>query len=112
MRALFSIFFLAAAFCHAGADLPSEWVFKDLDNISRRPLDPADKIASVLIFFWQDCPISNSYAPELNRIAASHTHFAFYIVQVYLNLLRTLPGSTRGNSTCERQSCSIRSIVL
>ncbi len=26
--------------------------------------------------------MSNGYAPELNRIAASHTNFAFYIVQV------------------------------
>ncbi len=59
-----------------------EMVFNDLDNVPRRPLEPADKVASVLIFYWQDCPVSNSYAPELNRIAAAHTNFAFYIVQV------------------------------
>jgi hypothetical protein len=34
------------------------------------------------VFYWHDCPISNHYAPELNRIASSHTNFAFYIVQV------------------------------
>ena len=39
-------------------------------------------MASVLIFYLQDCPISNSYAPEINRIAATFTNFAFYIVQV------------------------------
>ena len=60
----------------------SQWVFDDLDGVARHPLDPADKTASVLVFYWQDCPISNSYAPELNRICASHTNFAFYIVQI------------------------------
>ena len=51
-------------------------------------MDPGDKAGSVLIFYWQDCPVSNSYAPELNRIAASHTNFAFYIVQVDADLTR------------------------
>jgi hypothetical protein len=45
-------------------------------------MEPAEKAASVLIFFWQDCPISNGYVPELNRIAASHANFAFYLVQI------------------------------
>lgn len=63
-------------------------VFKDLDGVPRRPLEPGNKVASVLVFYWQDCPISNSYAPELNRIAASHTNFAFYIVQVDPELRR------------------------
>src|SRR5581483_4330603 len=82
MRILGIIFFLAAGFCLAGPEPGSELVFHDLDNVPRRPLEPGDKIASVLIFYWQDCPISNGYAPELNRITASHTNFAFYIVQV------------------------------
>ena len=29
-----------------------------------------------------DCPICNSYAPEINRLSAHYTNFAFYIVQV------------------------------
>jgi hypothetical protein len=53
-----------------------------LDDIARRPLEPGDKVASVLIFFWQDCPISNGYVPEINRLCASQTNFAFYVVQV------------------------------
>jgi peroxiredoxin len=36
----------------------------------------------VLIFFWHDCPICNSYATEINRLARQYTHFFFYIVQV------------------------------
>ena len=60
----------------------SQWVYDDLNGVAHHPLDPADKAASVLIFYWQDCPISNSYAPELNRICAGHTNFAFYIVQI------------------------------
>jgi len=40
------------------------------------------KDGAVLIFYWQDCPICNSYAPEINRICAAYTNFAFYIVQV------------------------------
>jgi hypothetical protein len=56
--------------------------FTDLNGITRHPLDAEDKVGTVLIFYWQDCPISNGYAPELNRIAAAHTNFAFYIVQV------------------------------
>jgi len=68
--------------CLAAPDAGQELLFKDLNDIPRLPLDPADKEASVLIFYWQDCPISNGYAPELNRIAAGHANFAFYIVQV------------------------------
>jgi hypothetical protein len=80
MRFLCLILFLTALPGFAGSS--PEMVFNDLNDIPRRPLEPADKIASVLVFYWQDCPVSNGYAPELNRIAATHTNFAFYIVQV------------------------------
>lgn len=82
MRSLCAIFCLTAGLCVAGPEPSSKVVVNDLDDVPRRPLEPADKIASVLVFYWQDCPVSNSYAPELNRIAVSHTNFAFYIVQV------------------------------
>jgi hypothetical protein len=48
----------------------------------QRPFGAADKTGSVLIFYLHDCPICNSYAPEINRLCAAHTNFAFYIVQV------------------------------
>src|SRR5437867_809213 len=57
-------------------------VFMDLDGVAHRPLESRDKIGSVLFFYWHDCPVSNSYAPEINRICASYTNFAFYIVQI------------------------------
>jgi peroxiredoxin len=63
----------------ATADDP---IVKDIAGIAHHPLAPEDKVASVLIFYVQDCPICNSYAPEINRLAAAFTNFAFYIVQV------------------------------
>lgn len=78
MRYLCAILCFATSICLATPDL----VFRDLNDLPRHPLNPQEKDASVLIFFWQDCPVSNGYVPELNRIAASHTNFAFYVVQV------------------------------
>ena len=83
------IILLVSGICFADPGASSDYVFKDLGGVSREPLKPGDKLASVLIFYWQDCPISNGYAPELNRIAASHTNFAFYIVQVDPELTAT-----------------------
>ena len=57
-------------------------VVKDISGIAHHPLAPGEKMASVLIFYGQDCPVSNSYAPEINRIAEVFTNCAFYIVQV------------------------------
>ena len=72
----------------AGPEPSHDFVFSDLNGVAWQPLDPGDKAGSVLIFYWQDCPISNSYAPELNRLCAGHTNFAFYIVQVDSGLTR------------------------
>ena len=85
MRWICVILFLAAGIGFAGPD-STQPVCNDLDGVPRQPLDPGAKVASVLVFYWHDCPISNSYAPELNRIAAAHTNFAFYIVQVDADL--------------------------
>lgn len=57
-------------------------VYADLNGIPRHPLDPGQKAASVLFFYGHDCPISNGYAPEINRICSRYTNFNFYIVQV------------------------------
>ena len=67
---------------------PAGPLFRDINGVARHPLAPEEKMASVLIFYGQDCPISNSYAPEINRICASYTNFAFYIVQVDPDLTR------------------------
>ena len=82
MRLVCAIFCVAAGLCVAASGRLSDLVFKDLEGVPCHPLDPGNKMASVLIFFWQDCPISNSYAPEINRLWTSQTNFAFYVVQV------------------------------
>jgi mono/diheme cytochrome c family protein len=60
--------------------------FADLSGAIQRPLEAGTKAGSVLIFYWHDCPICNSYAPEINRLFAQYTNFAFYIVQVDADL--------------------------
>ena len=89
MRIICAIFCFAAGLCFAGPGESSVLALNDLDGVSRHPLEPAEKSASVLIFYGHDCPISNGYAPEINRICASHTNFAFYIVQVDTDLTPT-----------------------
>jgi hypothetical protein len=96
---------LAAGLGFAGPDESSDLVFIDLDGVARRPLDPGSQAASVLIFYWQDCPISNSYAPELNRLRAAHTNCAFYIVQVD-------PGLTRAAAKEHAQKFDLHPPVL
>jgi mono/diheme cytochrome c family protein len=56
--------------------------FADLSGAIQHPLEAGTNAGSVLIFYWHDCPICNSYAPEINRLSAHYTNFAFYIVQV------------------------------
>ena len=72
----------AAGVCGASPSRLPDIVFNDLDGVTHHPLNPGEKLASVLLFYWHDCPICNSYAPEINRICGSYTNFAFYIVQV------------------------------
>src|SRR3954470_2773277 len=60
---------------------------EDATGVSHRPLDVKDAAGAVLIFIATDCPISNSYAPEINRICTEYDghgpgKFRFYLVQV------------------------------
>jgi thiol-disulfide isomerase/thioredoxin len=43
----------------------------DINGVPRFPLKPEGK-ASVLFFITSDCPISNSYAPEIKRICSEY----------------------------------------
>src|SRR5436309_2990929 len=43
----------------------------DINGVPRSPLKPEGK-ASVLFFITSDCPISNSYAPEIQRICSEY----------------------------------------
>ena len=57
------------------------WMVRDMAG-KRADLADKSKKAIVLIFVAHDCPISNAYAPEINRICALYTakQIAFYIV--------------------------------
>ena len=44
---------------------------QDINGVPRSPLAPTGK-ASVLFFVTSDCPISNSYAPEIQRICSEY----------------------------------------
>ena len=46
---------------------PGAVLVRDIDGRERRPFDPAGA-AGVLVFVSSDCPISNGYAPEIQRL--------------------------------------------
>lgn len=71
---------MLSAFCLGGAAAlaAEDDVFHDVSGLEQHPLAPD----SVLIFYWHDCPICNSYAQEIDRLAKTYSHFSFYIVQV------------------------------
>ena len=54
----------------------------DVNGVARTPLVLHDHKAAVLIFVAVDCPISNSYAPEINAIISDYSKkdLDFYIV--------------------------------
>ena len=68
----------AAAAVAVGVAVPA------LDGTPRTPLAPAETgAASVLLFVMTDCPISNRYAPEVQRIhEAFGDRAAFWLVYV------------------------------
>ena len=53
-----------------------------MNGITRTPLQFANHKAAVLIFVGVDCPISNSYAPKINRLISDYSKqpIDFYIV--------------------------------
>jgi len=54
--------------CTAAISLPGVQV-RDIDGTVRDLFRPQDK-ANVLVFVSSDCPVSNGYAPEIQRICA------------------------------------------
>lgn len=61
---------------------PSELAMADLNGVLRRPLEAGRASAVVLLFVAVDCPISNGYAPEINRICKQYEDkgVTFYLV--------------------------------
>jgi len=56
----------------AEKEAPPPASFKDADGQTQTPLSQRDKKATVLFFLLPDCPISNAYAPEIQRISAHY----------------------------------------
>ncbi len=56
----------------------------DLAGVPRRPLELQENPAAVVIFVLHDCPISNRYAPEIQRLADDFAakRVPFYLVHV------------------------------
>ena len=64
----------------AGASL----TIRDIDGLEVNPLAPTGA-ASVLFFVTHDCPISNSYAPEIQRICADYKSKGTACALVYVD---------------------------
>src|SRR5436190_7891994 len=56
----------------AGPDIRN-LILKDVQGADHQPLAAAGQKAIVLFFVMSDCPIANSYAPEINRIVATYS---------------------------------------
>ena len=52
------------------AGLSTQWSFLDLEGRQVDPLKQTDAKATVFLFTRTDCPISNRYTPELQRLQA------------------------------------------
>lgn len=81
-RATGCLFFLLA--CPTiGAQSPPAFNFTDTNGHVHTGAEWAGKRAIVLFFVSTDCPLSNNYVPEFNRIKQDYTPrgIAFYAVQ-------------------------------
>jgi hypothetical protein len=56
----------------AGGDDRAKAVFNDVTGQRQTPLWQPKQKATVLFFLLPDCPISNAYAPEIERIGADY----------------------------------------
>ena len=80
-RKLGALFLFVVAARAAGS--PPPFSLTDTAGRSHTPAEWQGKRAVVLLFLTTDCPLCNTYVPELNRIAVAYTPrgVAFYGVQ-------------------------------
>jgi thiol-disulfide isomerase/thioredoxin len=66
----------------ATAAVHTEIVLNTVQGAKARPLDSKGKKAVVFLFVAHDCPVSNGYAPEVNRIIKEYSpkKINFYLV--------------------------------
>ncbi len=69
--------------CAAGARTAPQFSLHDTEGVSHTPAEWSQSHAIVLFFVTTDCPLSNGYAPEMNRIQQAYTPrgVLFYAVQ-------------------------------
>jgi hypothetical protein len=91
MKRAFTILGLLGLLWICGADKASVSI-TDIDRKTRQPLNSGESRANVLFFIRTDCPISNSYAPEITRLKKHYVpeKIDFYIVYA----MRDLPDAT------------------
>ena len=74
---------LAVAFDSAQAIGAERLELADVQGQKHQPLVDKGQNATVLFFIGHDCPISNTYAPEINRICAQYETNRFVCYLVY-----------------------------
>ncbi len=60
----------------------AERTVRDLANVEHRLPDPKSK-ATVLLFVGIECPVSNGYVPEINRLAKAYSRQSVMFVVIY-----------------------------
>lgn len=78
----------ALLFLACGA-VPAAVSLTDIDGKTHDLLDASSKRANILYFITNDCPISNQYAPEINRICKQYAAHGVGCYLVYID--PTLP---------------------
>src|SRR5262245_10471870 len=80
---LFSLILMTPVFEATSADLPVHIRLTDISGLQHH-LVSKNRRATVLFFVSADCPISNSYAPEIHRITEAYgqRQVAFFMIYV------------------------------
>jgi hypothetical protein len=89
---------------------PAAVQFKDLDGHVQTPLAQTDRKGTVLFFLLPDCPISNAYAPEIERICVEYGRKRsprLWCMPIWTSRLSKRK-NTRGSTACRVRCCSIR----
>lgn len=87
---LLCIGLFTATECHAANPAPATRpalaaiALRDVDGNACKPLAMGDAKAAVVLFVGHQCPISNGYSPEINRIVAEYgaKGVRFYLAHV------------------------------
>jgi AhpC/TSA family len=69
----------------------SEETIRDIDGRMLRPFEPAGDV-NVIFFVATDCPISNSYAPEIQRVCREYGSRGVECFLIYEDVDTSAPG--------------------